>query len=221
MADAAAPYLWSDILVYGYADDAQKMFARLTGGIPDMTSAVSRVTVNINDVSFAFDEHILKVREAYRTSDGCPVKVVNYENMWKEGVRFNGAKGPLQTIVIGADEATAFYAPIPSIADTLQLLIDRLPLVSLTADSSPQTLEVAEQHQRHLTLWMKALAYMKQDAETFNKSKAQELDSQFRAYCDQARKEKDRRKHKPRSVTYGGIPINTGQGRRSDYGQGG
>lgn len=217
MSDEASPPLWSDDEVFGYADDAQKMFARLTGGIADSTSALTFIGFDINQADFILDSRILKVRKAYRVSDGSPLAVVNYENMEKECVRFDGKKGPLRTIVIGADEKVAYLLPIPSIADAAQLLVDRLPLSTLTEADEPQDLEIAEQHHRHMLEWMKSLAYQKQDAETFDKSKSTEFENKFRAYCEMSRIEKDKRKHVPRSVNYGGIPFSTNFGRRTDY----
>ena len=51
---------------------------------------------------------------------------------------------------------------------------------------------------------MAALAYMKQDAETYDKTKSAEFEARFLGYCDMARKEKERREHKTRIVAYGG-----------------
>jgi hypothetical protein len=217
IADATSPFLWSDLEAYGFADDAQKMFARLTGGIPDASSAITQLPFDIGQADIKLDTRILKVRDAYRVSDGSEISVINYENMTKEGVRFDGKTGPVRTVVIGADSKLAYFLPIPTIADTIQLLVDRLPLETLTEDDEPQDLEIDEHHHRHLMLWMKSLAYMKQDAETFDKSKSTEFENKFRAYCAEAKAEKDRRKHKTRVVTYGGIPWNTNFGRRSDY----
>ena len=52
---------------------------------------------------------------------------------------------------------------------------------------------------------MKAQAYSKQDAETYNKAKADEEAAKFVAYCEQAKREKEKYKHKVRVVRYGGI----------------
>ena len=52
---------------------------------------------------------------------------------------------------------------------------------------------------------MVALAYNKQDAETYDKSKAEERAAKFLSYCDQAKTEQGRREHKYRTISYGGI----------------
>lgn len=214
MSDEIAPFLWSDEDAYGYLDDAQKMFARLTGGLPDASSSLTRIDFGIDQPDFELSPLILKVRSAYRVSDGRPINVINYENMEREGLRFDGRKGPVNTLVIGADSKLAYLMPIPSIEDAIQMLVDRLPLCSIDLDNAPQRLEIDEHHHRHLLDRMKELAYGKQDAETFDKTKSEEFGARFLSYCSMAKLEKERRKHKPRTVAYGGLAMNT---RSDDY----
>jgi hypothetical protein len=54
-------------------------------------------------------------------------------------------------------------------------------------------------------MWVKALAYGKQDAETFDRTKQKEFEQKFFGYCDQVQAEQRRARHKPRAVAYGGI----------------
>ena len=48
-------------------------------------------------------------------------------------------------------------------------------------------------------------AYMKQDAETFDRTKADEFEKRFNAYCGQVKEEERRKAFKVRTVAYGGI----------------
>lgn len=205
IADVATPSLWSDTEAYNYLDDAQTMFCRNTGGIPDSTSSITLLSFSAGDTTFKLDERILKVRDAYRVSDGRRIPLVNIEDMQKLGMRFDGKIGPLTTLIIGMDETEAHPYPVPVEDVEVQLVIDRLPLEEIS-ESTPGTLEIPRIHHRHLMLHMNALAYLKQDAETFNKSKSSEFKALFEAYCFKAKLEKDRRKHKTRVVSYGGIP---------------
>ena len=66
-------------------------------------------------------------------------------------------------------------------------------------------LEIDEQHHRHLLLWMKHLAYSKQDAETYDKKAAEDNAAMFEAYCKKAMKERERLRYHPRVVRYGGL----------------
>lgn len=206
LADEATPPLWSDFELFNHLNDAQVQFCRTTGGIPDSTSALSTVAITVALPSFKLDERILKIRDAYRTSDGKRIDIVNFEDMEKKGMRFNGRTGPLAAVIIGMDDDQAIPYPIPSKADTLKLVIDRLPLTEICeSNASTAKMEIKKHHHKHLLHWMKKLAYEKQDAETFNKNKSVEFEKKFYAYCDSARMEKDRRKHHTRVVAYGGL----------------
>lgn len=215
MVDEASPPLWSDEEVFGYLDDAQREFAREIGGLQDSSSAISRVAVAVGQETFRYDQRILTIRDAYRVSDGRAVDVLNYKDLAKSGLRFDGSTGPLACIVIGMDECVARLLPIPSIADEIQMIVERLPLCSISLDEQENKLEVHEMHHRALLLRMKELAYSKQDAETLDTTRSKDFGVQFLAYCGKVKMEKERRRHKPRAVLYGGLPI--GIPRRRDY----
>jgi hypothetical protein len=68
-------------------------------------------------------------------------------------------------------------------------------------------MEIPEHHHVNLLMWMKARAYGKLDAETYDKTKQMEYEQKFRAYCTQAKAEQGKLAHMHRTVAYGGIPI--------------
>lgn len=204
MKDAVAPYLWSDADVYTYIDDAQKMFCRLTDGISDATTA-EVVEIPVAADATWLDSHpsILKIRAATRDSDGAPLEVVNFEDLASRGIRLDGRKGPVRTLITGMQENKLRLASVASVVDTIRLLVFRLPLIDVTDGEGP--FEVAPEHHIHLLYWVKRCALLKQDAETFDKSKAEDFEVMFRAYCAQAKAEQQRKRHKVRTVAYGGI----------------
>ena len=197
--DVAKPYLWSDEEGDEYLDDAQNMFVRLTGGISDATSALCSFDVAIGDEFAPFDKRILKIRYAKR-GDGTELKVTNFEDHSEpgNGERLTSTPGALVGLVVGMDDNNFRLRSIPAVADTVSLIIKRLPLV---LDLS----EIAVHHHPHLVAWMKYRAYSKHDAETLDKNKAEEFLQQFTSYCVKCSGESDTRKHKQRSVAYGGI----------------
>jgi hypothetical protein len=84
-------------------------------------------------------------------------------------------------LVIGEEDNKARTYPLSNETLTIQLSVFRLPLNPI--DDGELELEVGEQHHRHLLLWMKSLAYGKQDAETYDRTKKADFESEFRAYC--------------------------------------
>ena len=203
--DLATPQLWADDDVFDYLDDAQKMFCRRAWGLGDVSSPITKLAIPIGITRIALSDRVLKVRSAYRTSDGRPVEILNYEDLGRLGLRIDGHSGLIQYLIIGMEPHIAVPYPVPSAVDTVQLVIDRLPLTDITSVDAPQVMEIDSHHHRHLTLWMRHLAYSKQDSETSNQKKADKYEADFLAYCDMAKEEKARAMHKTRVVRYGGI----------------
>lgn len=204
MNDQAEPHLWGDDLVYSYINDAQRWFCRLTDNIGDAsTPEVVRINVTQGTEWYSTHPGILKIRACSRTDTGRPVPVLNREEMPDRNMFFDGRTGPVQALVIGMEPHKARVWPVPSEDITLELLVFRLPLQTIS-DSQLQ-LEVDEQHHEALLHWVKHRAYSKQDAEAFDKTKAAEFEQKFRAYCTQSRDEQRRMRHKTRVVQYGGL----------------
>lgn len=205
MHDTVDPPFWTDALLYPYLNDAQEMFARLTDGIIDSVSTLASLTYIVDDATIQIDERILKIAHAYRASDGAPVDIVNYADMETRGLRLDGRKGPVVALIIGLDETTAYLYPVASVADTLKLSIERMPLAVITSAST--LMEIDKKHHIALLDRMKEIAYGNADAEVFNKAKAKEHGEKFLAYCAKAKQERERRRHKTRVVQYGGLGV--------------
>lgn len=210
MNDTVDPFLWSDDDAYGYADDAQKMFCRLTDGISDATTpAVCFIATPQGTDWIPLHPSILKIRGASLASDGRELEVINYEDMVGRSLRFTAQQAYLRTLVVGMEENKARALKPVAADDAINLMVFRLPLATIVVppvpDATPQAFEIAEQHHLHLLDWMKHLAFLKQDAECFNRSKASEHEQYFRSYCEQSKKEQGNKRHKVRQVAYGGI----------------
>lgn len=206
VSDVATPYLWSDDEFFGYADDAQKQFARLTWGLIDSsTPAIVDIPLVAGTNTYDLSPLILAVRAARVTATGRGLDIVNQEDMPVRRMYFDGTEGVPQAVILGMDTDKISVWPVPIEDEAIKLSVFRLPLVDITSANETTPFEIAPQHHRHLLLWVKHLAYLKQDAETYDRIKAAEFEAAFEAYCARAKKEQDRSRHKPRSVTYGGI----------------
>lgn len=197
--DTAEPYLVSDQLIYAYIDEAQKKFCRLTEGIEDGRSF--GLTVVPGTIWYDLDPRILKVRSLTDTSTGRPVEVVSMENAPRRGIRLDGREGPLLAMVSGVEKSALRAYPVPNAAVTLQLNAFRLPSTVEECDD----LEIDEQHHLALLMWVKHKAYSIHDAETYDKTKAESYELNFRRYCAEARTEQNRARHDAGTVAYGGI----------------
>jgi hypothetical protein len=211
--DTAEPTLWSNTEIYRYINDAYFMFVRLTGGIPDGSSAVTTLTALANQPTTPIDKSIMRIRTAANVTDNnFPLKIINVQDVddltdVDYGViRQTNANvpGPVRYLISGEEETYVRWVGIPTVDTTIQLVVERLPLIPITADRQ-QLKGVRVEHHYHLLKWMRHLAYRKQDADTFDLVKSDQERADFYQYCDFAAMEKGTRKHKVRVVSYGGL----------------
>ena len=157
VADVAEPYLWSNALIYGYIDDAQKQFCRKTNGIEDSRSFT--LTITPATEWYKLDARILKVRRASHQTTGLPLDVLAYDKLDERGIRFNGQVGTVKTLVTGMEKSTLRAHPIPNVAEVVELHTFRLPKTVEEGDD----FEIDEQHHPFLLHWVKHRAYNVQD----------------------------------------------------------
>lgn len=201
--DLEEPYLWSDKEVFGYMNDAQRMFCRLVGGLGDVSSGFTLLDYTSASDWVATNPLILKIRNATDAATGRQIEILNEQDMRRRGMRFDRNPGRVQRLVIGLEEHRARLHPYPVDAGQIQLSVERLPLLAITGED--QDFEIDEQHIEHLGLWMAYRAYSKQDAETFDRTKSAESKAAFEVYCFDAAAERERARGKVRTVAYGGI----------------
>lgn len=214
VVDTAQPYLWSEDDAWGYLNDAYVMFWRLVGGIPDfLTPLVCSVPITAGNAVGALHPSILRIMSASRASDGGEIKILNSTDLGAlplsdygliRELKLDDKQGPVRFGVIGMADDVIRWVNVPLENDTCKLIVYRKPLDRITIDSE-EFGELNEDHHIHLLDWMKHLAYGKQDAETFDKGRADEFGGKFEAYCALVKSERERAKHKTRVVQYGGI----------------
>jgi hypothetical protein len=217
IVDDKLPPLWTDVEVCAYMHDAQQMLCRLTEGIRDATSPATQVPITATEAWTTHSPSILRIRSASLVSTGKPVKIVSYEDVvgmdntthsWPFNPTEMALTGVVVAAIIGMEESRLRLVRIPIADDVLSLLIERLPTCSLAVakvSDLPKTLEVREEHHLALLLWMKHLAYAKQDVETYDAEKSEKMKAAFDKYCFDASAEKRRRNSKPRLIQYGGL----------------
>lgn len=202
--DLVEPFLWSDEEVYGFLDEAQEMFCRLTDGLADArTDEVTLLEIPAGARWVALHPRIKKIRAAVVESTGHIVPVLNLEDAMTHQWRHDGTPGPLRALILGEQEHQARCFHVPDADVAVRLSVFRLPLTAIADEAS--TLEIDPQHHRGLLHWVKHRAYSKPDTETLDKQRARDSADAFYAYCDQAKREQGLARHKPRSVTYGGL----------------
>jgi hypothetical protein len=213
VADQAVPYLWSDDDIWNYMDAAYRQFVRLTVGIADFLSPVTRVRIVAGQPVATLDSRILRIMSAKLASDNTQIVIANMTDqpflvsddysVMSKLVR-DDMTGPVRYMIIGAQHGKAKWVQIPEVDDLVLMQIYRLPMDTIIDEDHPLD-EVDAEHHEYLLDWMKYRAYLKQDAETFDREKSAAAELRFRTYCEQCRREWERYKHKNRVVAYGGL----------------
>lgn len=213
VVDVAGPFLWSDSEVWRYMDDAYKMFVRLIGGVPDVTSPLTQVDVVTGEADAEVSPLILKFREARLVSTGRELTIINHTDLpmtsnsdygQARQMYLNKTPGPVRYMLVGQQRKQVTWLQVPVEEDVVSLAVYRLPLKRIT-DFGQEFDDIGEEHHEHLLLWMKARAYGKQDADTFDKGRSDFYSAAFKDYCALAKAEWERSKSKVRSVAYGGL----------------
>ena len=197
--DLEAPYLWSDALVYGYIDEAQKQFCRDTYGIADARNFKLDIAPGVE--WYAMDPRILKLRDAIDRTTGLPVPVIPVEKMHESSMKFDSTVGLLRALISGLEDNTLRTWPVPQLAATVELRTFRLP----TTVGAGDDFEVDPRHHRYLLYWVKHLAYDVQDSETYDKAASEKFKTRHTEYCFKVKLEQSRAMHSAGSVIYGGL----------------
>lgn len=216
VSDENEPYLFSETEVLRWLIDAQDMFVRNIGGITDgSTNALIDIQLTADYPWSTFSPYILRIRSGrlltlkksidfvheadlamYRTKDYGFV-ISDYLDDTDTG---NPSVG-----ILGITDGKIRWYKVPDADDTCRMHIYRLPYPRIVTEED--CFEIEEQHHIHLVMWMKHMAYGKEDAETYDKDLSESNERAFNAYTDKARKEKERQRFKPKQVRYGGIPF--------------
>ena len=197
--DLETPYLWSDALIYGYIDEAQKQFCRQTHGIED--ARTYKLNIAVPTEWYAVNPKILKLRGVIDQATGLDVPLIPVEKMQQFGLRFDGTTGPLKALITGLQKGYVRTYPIPSVASVAELRTFRLPADIAVGDD----FEIDDQHVRNLLFWVKHKAYSIPDTETYDAKASEKFKTAWDEYCAAALREQSRMRHTAGSVTYGGL----------------
>jgi hypothetical protein len=222
-------FLWSDEDVFSYMYEAQREFVRRTHILrkthpftPAITSIsyTAPVGTPVNSDGFiTFNPSIirpLRVRATDASGNSYPVEILTAENLdagyhsedTDYGRIFTG-DWPSRSgtracfLVTDLQEDQWRLVPIPTLNLTLELTVEHMPLDDVTQGAA---LEVTEREDQFtLLLYMKHLAYMKQDADTYDKELADKFESTFEKKADARRREIRRTRFRHQGMRYGGI----------------
>ncbi|EER61546.1 conserved hypothetical protein [Acidovorax delafieldii 2AN] len=197
MADASTPYMWSDEDIAAYLDEAVKEACERARLIEDSTTpAVTTLAVLAGQYSYTLHPSVIDLKRVTYKGKALTLSSVEAEDQNEMTWENRTGAEPLRYIYNGM--GTLRLVPIPTQPLTVQLTVYRQPLKTLTADIDTAIPEIPAVFHPRLKAWIYRCAYLKQDADTFDKSKSEEFEAQFeRAFgtrldANMARKRRDR-----------------------------
>jgi len=219
--DADDP-LWSDSELNSYMDGAQKEFARRTDYFSDAsTAAITQIAYVADDTLIALDPRVTKIRSAKLITGKSKLEPVKYTDMeshisnpsdyhspaeYSSQLDWEDATGTPRYLITDIETNKVRLSPIPVIADTVQMMVYRLPLEDI--NDTFQTLEVVEEdYQRGLLFYMKYMAYLKNDADTYDERLANTALANHENFIEKARADLRRVRFSSTKgvVRYGGL----------------
>jgi hypothetical protein len=226
-------FLWSDEEIFDYMDEAQREFVRRTHTLRKthpFTPAITEIVytapvgdpVNLDGFITQNPQIIRPLRARMQTlSNRDPLQIVTAEDLdgglmvRDYGTFFTGdwqsKSGPARFLVTNMQEDQWRLAPIPVVDDILELTVEHMPLETLSCGST--VLEVTEREdQMTMLLYMQHVAYLKQDADTYDKELSDRFEAKFEKKADNRRREVRRSRFRHTGMRYGGIPLDNSGG---------
>lgn len=198
-SDTEKPYLWSDSEAWRYADQAVTRYVTVVGGLRDAVSSLTDLVLPAGAATVETDPLILRLLSASDPLRG-RLTVINHTNPI---AALRVTAGVARYLVIGESENSLRPVPVPVEDQTLKLVVMRLPLKPITDENSK--LEVRAEHVPHLVYGMLALAFRKDDPETYQPARADKNEARFEALCAAAKSEIQGRNRSPEPIQYGGL----------------
>jgi hypothetical protein len=203
VGDEKMPYFWTNEDVFRYLNEAYFTFVRLTGGIADFGSEIhpwATAELVPGEAFSPLHPSILRIVSARLRDARRKLTIVNGANV----ELLDNQSGRVREMVLGLRKNLARWIKVPEQADTVDLEVYRLPLMSIVCEDQELS-EVEPIHHNALLDWMKHLAYGKQDADTFDEKASLRSKAMFEEYCARAKAEGERRPYHTRAIRYGGL----------------
>jgi hypothetical protein len=179
--DEAQPYLWSDADLNRYLNESVNEAALRARLIRDAsTAAVCNVTVTAADGTYTLHTSVFAVKRAKLDLGSVPLVLSSTEALDVEYPTWatQSASSPSHLLIDPQSSALGItIVPTPTVADTLRLVVYRLPLEAMASDDDEP--ELHSMHHERLLDWAVRCAYLKHDSETFDAQKAKSAEDAF------------------------------------------
>lgn len=200
----AAQLRWTNEELAFFLTQAEREVARRARLLLD-TSGNYDITTVADQMDYALNGKVLRVLHAQL--DERSLKDAEIEDIW-DTYNWKGRRDKPQYIVTDRTGRTVSLFPTPDAVYTINLAVYRLPLIDLNWDlADTQEPEVPEMHHFPMINFAAYLAYMKDEANALDPTRAAQFKGLFDAdYPDQTwNSEMRRMRNRGRTIKYGGL----------------
>lgn len=201
LADIESPPLWSDEEIVAYLNAAVQEACERAFLIEDRaTPEVCTIALQPGVDTYSLHPSVFQIKRL--TLRGRPLDETSVEALDDERPGWEAHAGQPRAFIFeqasGALPARARLVPTPAQAEPINLTVHRGALKKLSADMDQGKPEIHERYHARLKDWLYRCAYLKQDVETMDKSRAAEFEALFtqsfgeRPDANVQRKQRDR-----------------------------
>ncbi|MFZ7319679.1 DUF6682 family protein [Comamonas jiangduensis] len=182
LADQAEPYLWSDEDLLGYFNEAVQEACERALLIQDLsTPTVCIVSVQAGQAICRLHPSVLKVERA--SINGGLLDEASIESLDAQMGDWESRKGQPRQFVfmqsVGDGNPGLRLVPEPKLNAQLKLRVYRGPLQPMKLAGVCQTPEIASRHHPKLINWVARCAYLRPDADGYDRDRAQLHEAMF------------------------------------------
>lgn len=173
--DHSEPHFWSSEIIVRYLNEAVQEACERAKLIEDRsTPAVCSITLQAGESTYLLHPSVFEIKRlSFR---GRLLDETSVEELDSESPGWESRRGNPRAFIFeqasGVQPARVRLVPTPTVADTVALTVYRGALKPLSADIDQSKPEIHERFHLRLMDWMLHRAYLKQDADTFDPSKA-------------------------------------------------
>ena len=197
----ASQQLWSDIELNGYVNEAEEVFCREIPLLIDSSTVqdgdsvpLCQITTADGTQDYAISDRIVKVKRAKVSGESQPLVKADIDLMDSKDPQWDNVTSdyratPLRWL-LDRETGKITFVRCPDDIYTVNLTVQRLPLVELSADDDVP--EINSRIHRLLFTYILHKAYMKRDVETYSERKAADYMRLHLIDLEKARIEMDR-----------------------------
>ena len=173
--DHADPPFWSSENIVRYLNEAVQEACERAKLIEDRsTPAVCSITLQAGESTYPLHPSVFEIKRL--TFRGRPLDETSVEELDADVPGWEARSGQPRLYIFeqasGLRPAQVRLVPTPTATDTIALTVCRGALKPLSADNDAGRPEMPERFHRRLLDWVLHRAYLKQDADAFDPSKA-------------------------------------------------